>query len=135
MRRILCSILAIAGGLLIFSSGVRTQSFALEALVYISKFFPPTVSAVVDVVAFTMAAVISLGGILVIGGGILVLRRHTSTGKLLIILGGGIGFIGIAISMGYYVFVDGLSILATRIDYWIGLFVATLARYVARGPE
>jgi hypothetical protein len=135
-RRILGGSLAIVGGLLILSSGFRTHSFILQFAPYLEQQVNSsipyaaqvTISAGISVLSF----IIALGGLAVITGAIFVFLNHLTLGKLLIALGGGFGLIGILIAVGYAVFTSGPAILITEIDYWIGIVIASVGRYVAK---
>ena len=128
-------ILAILGGLLILQSGVSTRSFLLNAISYSYEKFggslPGIAKSSIDVVLFALGALIALGGLLAILGGALVLLKHTFSGKVLIALGGGMGFLGIAISMGYDMVTTGLVALISHVQYWIGIVIASVGRYLA----
>jgi hypothetical protein len=128
-------ILAMFGGAFIVTSGFRTQSFLLTAANYAEQRFgselPGIAQPAVHFVLIGLSILIGFGGLLAIIGGALVLTNHRTIGKLLIGLGGGFGFIGIAISMGYSVFENGLSIIFLHADYWAGVVVASIGRYLA----
>jgi hypothetical protein len=128
-------ILAMVGGAVIVTSGFRTGSFLVTAASYSEAKFgsllPGQALNAVQIALVILSFIIGFGGLLAILGGVLVLTKHLTIGKILIGLGGGVGFIGIAISVGYAVFVNGLSILVTHADYWIGVLIATIGRYLA----
>ena len=128
-------ILALIGGAIIVLSGYRTGSFLVTVAHYSEAKFgsllPGEALSAVQVALLVLSFIIGFGGFLVILGGLLVLAKHLTTGKILIGLGGGVGFIGIAISVGYAVYVDGFSVLITHADYWIGVLIATIGRYLA----
>jgi hypothetical protein len=128
-------ILAIAGGALIVTSGFRTSSFLISAAEYSqSKYgseLPGIAQSAVHIALLALSFVIGFGGLLAVLGGGLVLSKHSTVGKVLIGLGGGFGFIGIAISLGYAIFENGFSILLLHVDYWVGVLVASIGRYLA----
>lgn len=78
-----------------------------------------------------LSLVIGFGGLLAILGGVLVIAKHLTIGKILIGLGGGVGFLGIAISVGYAIYVNGFLVLVNHVEYWIGIVIATFGRYLA----
>ena len=78
-----------------------------------------------------IALLVSLGGITVIFGGILLLLKHRSTGRLLIAFGGGAGFIGLLLALGYYVVVNGPTGVGNHAGYWAGVVLAVIARWLA----
>jgi hypothetical protein len=128
-------ILAIIGGLLIITSGFRTGSFLVTATNYSEAKFgsllPGQALSAIQIGLIVLSFVIGFGGLLAIIGGLLILSKHLTIGKILLGLGGGVGFIGIAISVGYAIYVSGFSILVTHFDYWLGILVASVARYLA----
>jgi hypothetical protein len=128
-------ILAITGGAIIVFSGYHTGSFLLTAANYsearFGSYIPGGALSAIQVGLLVLSFVIGFGGLLAIFGGILVIAKHQTVGKIFIGLGGGVGFIGIAIAVGYAVYVNGFSILITHVDYWIGVVVATIGRYLA----
>jgi len=131
---ILGGILAIIGGLLIIASGFRTGSFLVTAANYSEAKFgsllPGEALSAIQIALIVLSFVIGFGGLLAILGGIFIFSKHITIGKILIGLGGGVGFIGIAISVGYAIYVNGFSVLITHIDYWLGVLVASIARYL-----
>ena len=128
-------ILAIIGGSLIMNSGFGTRSFIITVLSYSDQKFgsglPDLARLTFNAAIFVLSAVIALGGLVAVLGGLLVLLKHRTMGKLLIALGGGMGFLGILISMGYDVVTTGLRVLATHFEYWIGIVIASVGRYLS----
>jgi len=128
-------ILAIIGGVVIVSSGYHTGSFLVTAASYSEARFgsllPGQALSAVQISLIVLSFVIGFGGLLAILGGVLVIAKHVTVGKIFIGLGGGVGFIGIAISVGYAIYVNGFSILITHAEYWIGVLIATIGRYLA----
>lgn len=128
-------ILAITGGTIIVLSGYHTGSFLLTAANYsearFGSYIPGKALSAIQVALLVLSFVIGFGGLLAVLGGFLVIAKHLTIGKILIGLGGGIGFIGIAIAVGYAVYVNGFTVLVTHADYWIGVVIATIGRYFA----
>lgn len=128
-------ILAVIGGVLILQSGVATRSFLLAAISYSDQKFgsalPSIAQSTVQIALLLLSSVISLGGLIAILGGVLVLLKHRLSGKVLIALGGGMGLFGIAISMGYDIITTGISAIITHFQYWIGIVIASIGRYLA----
>jgi hypothetical protein len=128
-------ILAIIGGLLIITSGFRTGSFLVTAAKFSETQFgsslPNGALTIIQIAVLALSFVIGFGGLLAILGGILLITKHLTIGKILLGLGGGVGFIGIAISLGYAIYVSGFSVLATHFDYWLGVLIASIGRYLA----
>jgi hypothetical protein len=128
-------ILAIIGGAIIVTSGYRTGSFLVAAASFseakFGSYLPGEALTSIQIGVLVLSFIIGFGGCLAILGGVLVIAKHTTTGKILIGLGGGLGFFGIFISAGYAVYVHGFSVLVDHVDYWIGVLVATIGRYLA----
>ena len=125
-------ILAIVGGVLILQSGVGTRSLLVTVVSISEQRFggslPGVAKSLINLVILALSSLISLGGLLAILGGALVLLKHRFSGKILIALGGGMGFLGIAISLGYDVFTEGLSAIVLHVPYWIGILIASIGR-------
>lgn len=128
-------ILAVIGGVLILQSGVGTRSFLLTVISVSEQKFggslPGIAKSLINLVIIALGSLISLGGVLVILGGVLVLLKHRFSGKILVALGGGMGFLGIAISLAYDVFTVGLSAIISHVPYWIGVLIASVGRYLS----
>jgi len=123
------------GGAIIVASGYRTGSFLVTAASFSEAKFgsllPGEALSAIQIALIVLSFVIGFGGLLAILGGALVIAKHLTIGKILIGLGGGLGFFGIAISAGYAIYVHGFSVLVTHVDYWIGVLIATVGRYLA----
>ncbi len=137
-RRLAGGILAVIGGFLMVVSGYSSRGLLFAALnIYVA----PNLSDFLSGLALNAAALavtileilIGLGGITVIAGGILILMRHVRTGRILISLGGGAGFLGLLISFGYTTYKHGLDDVLLYAPYWIGLVMAIVGRRVAKG--
>jgi hypothetical protein len=128
------AIFAFAGGLFIITSGYRTSSFMLSVLKIAEgqSVVPAEVKTVLSVAIPVLTALISLGGILVLAGAMVLVAKHKSTGSILIALGGGFGFIGIVIALGYAVYSSGFGTIITHTDYWIGVLIASVGREIGR---
>jgi len=87
-------ILAMVGGAFIVTSGFRTGSFLVTAASYSEAEFGSLLSAqelsTIQIALIVLIFVISFGGLLAILGGVLVLSKHLTIGKILIGLGGGV---------------------------------------------
>jgi hypothetical protein len=134
-RIIAGGILAMIGGAIIVTSGYRTGSFLVTVASFSEARFgsllPGEALTAIQIGVLVLSFIIGFGGLLAILGGVLVIAKHITIGKILIGLGGGLGFFGILISMGYAVYVHGFSVLWDHVDYWIGVLIATLGRYLA----
>ena len=120
------------------ASGYVSRGFLYTALGYAE----PRVSDVLSgamanaaVLAITLLEfIIALGGLAVAIGGFVILASHTTTGRVLIYLGGAAGFLGLLISFGYTVYrLGGLSPVLSYLPYWAGLTLAVLGRRFAKG--
>jgi len=134
-RIIAGGILAMIGGAIIVTSGYRTGSFLITAASFSEAKFdsllPGEALTAIQIGVLVLSFIIGFGGLLAMLGGVLVISKHVTIGKILIGLGGGLGFFGIVISMGYAVYVHGFSVLVDHVDYWIGVLIATVGRYLA----
>ncbi len=132
---IIGGIIAMIGGVIIVLSGFRTGSFLVTAASYSEAKFgsllPGEALSAIQIALLVLSFVIGFGGLLAILGGVLVIAKHVTIGKIFIGLGGGVGFLGIAISVGYTIYVNGFSVLVPHVDYWVGVVVATVGRYLA----
>ncbi len=130
-------LLAIVGGVLMVFSGYATKGFLLTALniaeneanQLVSGIAGLTVSLAIEIVTFLIA----LGGVTVVLGGLALLARHRTVGRLLIMLGGGAGFFGLLVTFGLAVLKVGLSGAFGYAPYWVGLIMAVVARRLAKG--
>lgn len=127
--------LAILGGLLMFLGGVTTHSLALWILPTLNEEIlarlPAPAGAGAILAVDVIAALVSLGGLTVVFGGISLLLKHKSIGRILIALGGGAGLIGLLLALGYSVLVSGLTNVGAHAGYWIGVVLAVVARRLA----
>ncbi|MDA4127348.1 MAG: hypothetical protein OK452_09155 [Thaumarchaeota archaeon] len=137
-RRWTAGILAIMGGVLMLGSGYTSRGFLYMALGYTEPRIIDFLNGIVaDAAVLTIAIlelIIALGGVSVAVGGIIILARHSTTGRILIFLGGGAGFIGLLISFGYSTFkLGGLGPSLSYLPYWLGLAFAVVGRRLAKG--
>jgi hypothetical protein len=132
-------LLAVVGGLLIIASGFSSHGFILYALGFASVLVPSVIGGlggnVVRYIIAALALLVALGGMTVVLGGILILAKHMTMGRLLIMLGGGAGFLGLLISFGYIALANGTSEAVAEYPYWLGLILAILGRRVAKGAK
>ena len=131
-------LLAIAGGALMFESGYASRGFLYMSLGYteprIIDFLNGIVADAAVVAIATLELIIALGGVTVAVGGIIILARHSTTGRFLIFLGGGAGFLGLLISFGYSTYkLGGLGPALSYLPYWLGLAFAVTGRRLAKG--
>ncbi len=130
--------LAAVGGLLMVLSGYSSRGFLYTALGYAQPEIATFLTGMVEnaaVLAITMVElIIALGGLSVLIGGLIILTGHTTTGRALIYLGGGAGFLGLIVSLGYSVYrLGGVDPVLSYLPYWVGLTMAVVGRRLARG--
>jgi len=130
--------LAAVGGLLMVLSGYSSRGFLYTALGYAQPEVSNLLSGLAEnlaVLAITaVELIIAFGGLSVLAGGLVILTDHATTGRVLIYLGGGAGFLGLTVSFGYSVYrLGGIDPVLSYLPYWIGLTMAVVARRLARG--
>ncbi|TLX95043.1 MAG: hypothetical protein E6K96_07845 [Thaumarchaeota archaeon] len=127
--------LAFIGGGLIVTSGFTVHGFLLSLLSLVSGGLPTIVPAEIaiplSITASVLSVLVALGGITVLLGGIALYRRHIFVGRFLIALGGGASFLGFLVTIGYAVVTEGVTSVEAHSQYWIGIVVAVLARWLA----
>jgi len=119
-------------------SGYTSRGFLYTALnlaePHISDFLSGTAASAAVLAVTILELVIALGGLTVIIGGLTLLTRHTTTGRSLVYLGGGAGFLGLLVSFGYSAYkLGGIDPALAYIPYWVGLALAISGRWLARG--
>jgi hypothetical protein len=130
--------LAVVGGVLMLASGYTSRGLLYTALnlaePHISNFLTGMAANVAVLAVTILELVIALGGFAVMVGGLVVLTNHTTTGRTLIYLGGGAGFIGLVVSFGYTAYrMGGVSPVLAYLPYWVGLAMAVSGRWLAKG--
>ena len=130
--------LAVVGGFLMLASGYTSRGFLYTALnlaePHISDLLSGMIANVAVVAVTILELVIALGGIGVMIGGLVILTNHTTTGRTLIYLSGGAGFLGLLVSFGYAAYkLGGFSPLLAYLPYWVGLAFAVSGRRLAKG--
>jgi hypothetical protein len=130
--------LAVIGGFLMLASGYTSRGFLYTALnlaePHISDFLSGMAANIAVLAVTILEFIIALGGVVVMAGGLIVLTNHKTTGRSLIYLGGGAGFLGLLISFGYTAYkLGGISPLLAYLPYWVGLAMAVSGRWLAKG--
>ena len=120
------------------ASGYTSRAFLYTALnlaePHIFDFLSGMAANVAVLAVTILELVIALGGIAVMIGGLVILTKHTTTGRTLIYLGGGAGFLGLLVSFGYAAYrLGGFSPLLAYLPYWVGLAMAVSGRWLAKG--
>jgi hypothetical protein len=129
--------LAVVGGLLMLASGYSSRGFLYTALGYavpeISTYLSGVEASAAVIAISLLELIIALGGLTVLVGGLVILTGHTTTGRTLVYLGGGAGFLGLLISFGFSAYKLGLDPVLGYLPYWVGLFMAIVGRRLAKG--
>ena len=128
-------VLAVVGGLILIASGVTSGSIFLTGLGYVNQYLGPSIGSQGDLFVHLAIAmltfIVGLGGILVVAGGVLLLRHEGFAGRLLIGLGGGMAVFGLLFSMFEALYVTGFSAPVFHQTYftlyWLGSIIATIA--------
>ena len=136
-RRLSFSIALVSGSLLLIASVNGSVGILAYAFSEISLLFPQ----LTNIIKFTLlllTIVASSGGIAVIIGGSLVLRKRKIPGKLLMSLGGGVGSVGFVINL-----ISGIGLAWALLSSvvaifvvgqslgWIGVILCVIARIIA----
>ena len=138
LRLYAAGLLAVVGALLMLGSGYSSRSFLYQALGLaeprISDFLSGASANLAILAIVLVELIIGLGGLTVLIGGLVILIKHTTTGRVLIFLGGASGFLGFLVSFGYSVFrLGGISPVLAFLPYWVGLSLAIFGRRLAKG--
>ena len=119
------------------ASGYASHGLIYLALGYAASEVPAYLTGFsegVTVLSLSMLElIIALGGVTVMGAGLALLWGHRTIGRTLLFLGGGAGFLGVAIAFGFAVLNLGVGSALSYAAYWVGLFLAALARAIAKG--
>ena len=136
----IAGVLALIAGPVLIASGVTSGSILITVLDFVHKRFGSSVSSgdllVLNFAIAALTFLVGLGGLLVIIGGILLLRRHGFSARLLIGLGGGMAILSLIFSMGAALFTSGFSSEIFHQSYftlyWVGALLATAAIVLSR---
>ena len=136
IRLVLGGFLAMVGGFLMIWSGYVSHSILYQTIgevapQYLSGFAGSAASLVISILELLNA----LGGIVVVIGGLVLVSGHGRTGRIVIILGGGAGLIGLLATFGYSAYKLGLDHTISYAPYWVGLVFTVAARSVSRGSK
>jgi hypothetical protein len=132
-------VVAVLAGLILVASGVVSGSFLLIGLGYLDNYFGSNIGPGQVVLQYTiliLTFLVGLGGISVIFGGALLLRKHGTLGRFLIGLGGGGAIFGLLFAMAEAIYVSGFSAPIFYQPfftlYWIGAILATVSIFMSR---
>ena len=98
-RNILAGILGIAAGVMFLLGGVTGAGLWLSFSDWVSPELGD-MRGPVESLLIVIAAVAGLGGVLVMAGGLAILAQRIFAGNLLVLIGGGTGLLGLALSLG-----------------------------------
>lgn len=138
IRRYLAGGLAMLGGLLMVASGYTSRGFLYTALGFaephVSDFLSGAAASAAILAITAVELMIAFGGVTVAVGGLAILMGHATTGRALVYLGGGAGFLGLVVSFGYSAYkLGGLDPVLSYLPYWVGLAMAIVGRRLAKG--
>ena len=129
-------LLAMVGGFLMVWSGYASSSLLYRAVGQeILPFLTGFEAGAASLAISALELISALGGITVIIGGMILASGHSRTGRIVILLGGGAGLIGLLASFGYSAYKLGLDQTISYAPYWVGLVFATAARRLAKGAR
>ena len=135
-RNLTAFLISVPAGLILFIKGIQGPTgIYFLILDYVTDLL--TTGAVKSFLVFCLLVLIvlsSLGGLTVIAGGFLVWKDHVSTGKFLIGIGAGISvFLALFLLIALFTSGDLSSLIAQYgVLGWIGIFLAFLAKSIAR---
>jgi hypothetical protein len=122
--------IAVIAGILLLISGISGAA-TLEAIKdFVTSQFPG--NEILEIVFVILIFIASLGGIAVILGGLLIGKNKVKTGKLLIMLGAGIGLIGLLVSITIAVVQNSFTLGSFFSIGTIGIILSIIARKIAR---
>jgi len=138
LQRWLSFLLAmVAGGLLVVAGVTGSLGILGDAFKEISSLLPQ-LAGLIHITLMLLTVIASLGGVTVIAGGFLVLKKKRMTGKLFISLGGSVGLVGFAINLfsglglSWAILSSIVAIfVAGQSMGWIGLILSLIARIIA----
>ena len=129
-------IIGILAGLILLVSGYTSHPILLTILnlvdQHLSSSLSPTALYALKLAITVFNFLVSLGGIVVAVGGVVLLLKHRTFGRILIWLGGGMGIFGLLFTMGEAYYYSHFSLVVFHAEYWIGLVLATLAFLIAK---
>lgn len=128
-------VIGVLAGLVLIFSGYTSHPIILTILDYANEHFASTLTSselyAVRLSILVFNLIVALGGVVIIGGGVLLLSRHRTSGRILIWLGGGMGVFGLLFTMGEAFYYSHFSLVIFHSEYWIGLVLATVAFILA----
>lgn len=126
-------VIAIIAGVLLLISGLSGAAAWETIKTFVSN--NVTDNSAIQIVFAVLIFIASLGGIVVILGGLLIWKNKVGFGKLLIALGAGIGLIGLIVSIIVAVAESDLTIGGFLTMGGIGIILSIVARGMAKKEE
>lgn len=124
------ALLAVLGGLLLLVAGWSGVSGIDHVFALLDSWLGPT-SALRDL-AWVLGGIASLGGVAVLLGAYLLFRDHVRTGRILILLGSGMGTLTLLIFLARNLAEEDFSYLTAVLPAILGVVLGILAQKTAR---
>jgi len=121
--------IAIVAGILLLVAGLSSMAAWEEIKAFIIHNIGDNPG--IEIVFLILIIIASLGGIAVIIGGLLIFKGNVGTGKLLIVLGVGLGLIGFIITLVIGIMEGSLTIGGFLSISLIGIILSVVARVMA----
>jgi predicted Na+-dependent transporter len=125
--------LAIVAGIMLLVTGITGVAMIDKLRDIVKNQFGD--NATLDLVFLILLVLASLGGIIVILGGVLIGKNKVGLGKFLITIGVGTGALGLAIALILYVKGDNKEFLVGGIVGIVGIVLSVAARMMAKKDE
>ena len=122
--------IAIIAGILLLIAGISGAATWQAISDFVEDQFPG--NEILEIVFVILIFIASLGGIAVIIGGLLIGKKKTKTGRLLILLGAGMGIIGLIFSIIVAYSEGNLTIGSFLSIGMIGIILSIAARMIAK---
>lgn len=139
-RNSLAAALAMFSGLLLISTGwVGGPGLLGTMLEFASRFFENEIGLVIQLALNVLVFLGSLGGVAVMFGGFLILRRRITSGRFFIWIGSGITIFGLSVTLvlslqGGLTQMVELVLSVIHSAGWIGAILSLVARGLAKKP-
>ncbi len=134
-KKVRCARFSIVGGVLLLVPGTQGPSgiyqLIMQELPRLTN--DQAVLSVASIAIFALISLSSVGGLIVIFGGYLVLKNHVGTGKLLISLGGRIGIPWLIFVLYSLLTTENITAVLAQhsVVGWTGVLLTFLARLLA----
>ena len=129
-KSIQAMLIAIIAGILLLIAGVSGAATWEAIKGFVASQFPG--NEILEIVFVVLIFIASLGGIAVIIGGLLIGKKKTRIGRLLILLGAGMGIIGLIFSI-IVAYSEGSLALGSFLSIGtIGIILSIVARIITK---